>query len=286
MDPVVSFDRAARLLPQRLASQLLFLPREVKTRTEELRLRCGSGVTLTLDTGQRRIPGSVSRADLEALLMTATESSYHSVQESLRAGFFTAAGGLRVGVCGTAVVAAGGVQGIRSFSSLCIRIPHQTPCVSNDLMARLRDRSVLICAPPGEGKTTFLRELVRRFSEEDKRVALVDERGEIAALLGGIPQFDVGPNTDVLELCPKGSAMELLLRSMSPQVLALDELTQAELPGLRKLAGAGVGLLATAHGSDLTSLQRRGIPVELFQTVVFIRRSGGQRRYETEVLQE
>jgi stage III sporulation protein AA len=152
------------------------------------------------------------------------------------------------------------------------------------MLARLKGKSVLIYSPPGGGKTTFLRDLVRRISDEGTRVSLVDERGELAALSEGVPQFDVGRHTDVLEGCPKEAAAEMLLRTMAPQVLAVDELSSGEMPLLTSSLAAGVRLLATVHAGSKEELLRREISFGRFDLAVGIFREGGQRCYRVEEL--
>ena len=273
------FDRAAALLPERLRRELLFLDPALRAAAEELRLYCGRGLRAVLDTGIVPLPGSVSREDLEYVLERASRSSLHAVQDSLRQGFVTAPGGCRVGVCGAAVVKEGEPRGFRQLSSLCIRIPRQIPCVPPRLAERLLDKSLLILSPPGGGKTTFLRDLVRLASDGGRRVCLVDDRGELAALSGGVPQFDVGQNTDVLEGCPKAAGVEMLLRSMSPQVIAMDELGAAEGEAVRRAADSGVTVWASLHCASPEELTRKAFPRQVFRQGVLICRERGKRSY-------
>ncbi len=274
-----TFDRAAALLPERLRGELLFLDPALRAGAEELRLYCGRGMQAVLEKGTLPLRGSVSREDLEYILERASRASLHAVQENLRLGYITAMGGYRIGVCGAAVVKDGEPRGFRQLSSLCIRIPRQVPCVPPELAESLPDKSLLILSPPGGGKTTFLRDLVRLASDGGKRVCLVDERGELAALSGGIPQFDVGRNTDVLEGCPKAAGVEMLLRSMSPQVIAMDELGAADGEAVRRAADSGVAVWASLHCASPEELARKPVPHEVFRHGVFILREGGRRIY-------
>ena len=276
------FDRAAALLPALLRASALFLPEERKLEAEEIRLRCGAGATLRLAEGELRLPGSVSPSELGETVERVTKSSFYAAEESLKTGFFTAEGGYRVGFCGSVVQKDGRCTGYRSIPSLCVRIPREVPCVGDELLSALRGRSVLIYSRPGCGKTTFLRDLVRRLSDGGQTVALADERGELAALSGGVPQLDVGVCTDVLEGCPKAAAAEMLLRTMAPQVLAMDELGAEDLPVLRRGAVSGVRLLATAHAASREELERKSFPLELFDVLVRIERDGGRRAYRLE----
>ena len=278
------FDRAAALLPRQLRAEALFLPEWERASAEEIRLRCGTGACIRWAEGERRLDAAVGPQELAETLERATKSSLYTAEESLRGGWFTAEGGFRLGVCGSVSLRDGRIAGYRSVSSLCIRIPHAVSCVSDELFSLLLDRSVIVYSGPGGGKTTFLRELVRRVSEAGRQVALVDERGELAALSGGRPSYDVGRSTDLLEGCPKESAAEILLRTMSPQVLAMDELSAADVPALHAGVTAGALLLATAHAARRDELKRRGLPLDLFDFAVRITGRGRSRCYLAERL--
>ena len=197
-----------------------------------------------------------------------------------------------MGLCGTAVLENGQMRNLRSLSSVSIRIARQHPGAALPLLSGLMEGgrlcSTLIAAPPGMGKTTLLRDLVRCISDGDGtpplRVGLADERGEVAALYGGVPQLRVGRRTDVIEGCPKAQGAMLLLRAMNPQVLAMDEITAPEdVAALLTAAGCGAVLLATAHGEgdELTRrpLYRTMLEERIFQRVVSIQRTEQGRSY-------
>ena len=132
------------------------------------------------------------------------------------------------------------------------------------------EENVLIVSPPGGGKTTFLRELVRLSSGRGRRVSLVDERGEVAACCGGNPQLPVGKHTDVLSLCPKAKGIELVLRAMGPEWIALDEITAAEdVEAIIRASYSGVRFLATAHAWSRGDLTRRPLYRTLMEAQVF-----------------
>ena len=151
-----------------------------------------------------------------------------------------------------------------------------------------RLRSTLILSPPGYGKTTILRDLIRLLSGQGVRVAVADERGELAAMHDGVPQFDVGAHTDVLEGCPKAQGTLMLLKTMSPAVVALDEVTSPEDVEAIGFAGhCGVSILATAHAFDREDLCRRPLYRELlalsvFDRIVTIQKQGLNRIYQVE----
>ena len=288
------YEAACALLPRRLREAALAVPE--KEKVEELRLRQGERLTLTLPEGEVPVPGTrVTGEDLEAVLDIATGSSRYTASQSLRQGYLTAEGGFRIGVCGTAVLEGGEVALYRDLSSLNIRIPREQIGLADrvlpGLLAEGRLESTLVISPPGGGKTTLLRDLVRALSDEKNlRVSLVDERGELAAGHRGVPQLQVGRHTDVLDACPKAQAIPTLLRAMNPQVIAVDEVAVAgDVAALEQAAGAGVVLLATVHGAGVEDLKRKPIlagmlGLGIFRKAVRIGRLGAGRWYAVEDL--
>ena len=294
------FRQAAALLPPRLRQLTGGLDRESRGRAEELRLRTGRPMTVVFPEGERPLSGEpVTQRELYAVLETATQASAHAALERVRSGFFTVQGGHRIGICGTAVVRDGSVANLRQLSSLAIRVAREVPGASAPVLDRLWSegefQSTLLLSPPGGGKTTLLRDLVRALSDGEGgrpalRVGVADERGELAGMCRGEPQFAVGSRTDVLDGCPKGAGLLMLLRSMNPQVLAADEITAPEdAAALETASGCGVALLASVHSRDLEELSarpvgRRLLEGRLFRRAVVIRREGGARTYGVEAL--
>ena len=287
------FEQAAAVLPPELRQQALALPAQERERAEELRLRCGWPMAAVFPEGEVPLgERKIVTQDLELLLEIASRASVHAVLSQLREGYLTIEGGHRLGLCGTAVLENGQMRNLRSLSSVSIRIARQRPGAALPLLSGLMEGgrlcSTLIAAPPGMGKTTLLRDLVRCISDGDGtpplRVGLADERGEVAALYGGVPQLRVGRRTDVIEGCPKAQGAMLLLRAMNPQVLAMDEITAPEdVAALLTAAGCGAVLLATAHGEgdELTRrpLYRTMLEERIFQRVVSIQRTEQGRSY-------
>ena len=275
-------EEACALLPMRLQSAALALPAGQKAQIEELRLRINQPVFLTLPEGERPLAQTrVMRSDLEHVLDRATEYSRYAAAETIRRGYVTAAGGFRVGLCGTALPGAEGNEGLRDISSLSIRIPRVREGTALPVLPELLEDggpvSTLILSPPGGGKTTLLRDLVRLLSQGSefcppRRVALVDERGELAAVHRGRPQLDVGCHTDVMDACPKHLAVPMLLRAMSPHIIALDELAlEQDVEAVCAAAGCGVTLLATIHAGTLEDLTARPVGRALLSCGVFRR---------------
>lgn len=256
-----------RLLPERCRAALTG---QALGRVEELRLRCGRAPAVLMDGRERPVAAQpVTRGELERLVSAAMEHSCYAVSERLREGFLTIAGGHRVGVCGTAAVQNGSVVSIRDISSVCIRIAREIACAPDGIEKWL-DRPALVIGPPGSGKTTLLRDCVRRLSDGGRRVSVADERGEIAACADGAPQLDVGRCTDVLSGCRKSEAVMMLLRTMNPEWIAVDEITApADLDAIAQCSYCGVRLLATAHASGVEELHSRPLYRRLCELGVF-----------------
>lgn len=286
LDFLKSFHTAAQLLPERLWKAAYSLDELQRQQCEELRVRLGRPLTATV-AGRAVLLGDgtvlPTREELDELLARATECSVHTYLEQLWQGFLTTRHGHRLGICGQAPE--GDSRLLRGLSSVNIRVARQVSGLGGELQLCGEDgfRSTLIMAPPGWGKTTLLRELCRRLSARF-RVAIADERYEIAACANGSPRFFIG-NCDVLSGGQKRETIPMLLRAMSPQIIAVDEITkEADCSCLLDCAGCGCGLLATAHGSELSDLYRRPAYRRLlengvFRQVILIRQQGSAREY-------
>ena len=287
------------MLPGRLRALALAQPPEVRRLAEEFRLRAGRPLAVLLPEGERPLGDRVTPEDLEGLCDLAADYSRYAAEETLRQGYLAVRGGFRVGLCGTAVMKNGANTALRDLSSAAVRIARQRRGVGEDIAPRLfregRFQNTLLLSPPGGGKTTLLRDLVRCLSaggpgRPGLRVSLIDERGEVAVMVRGIPQMDVGPRTDVLDACPKALGIPMALRAMNPQVIAVDEITaEADLWAAVQAAGCGAGLLATIHASGVEELDQRPLYRQLlsegvFRLAVCIRRGGTGRTYEVEAL--
>lgn len=292
------YEEAARVLPGRLREQALAQPPEVRQMAEEFRLRAGQPLVVLLPEGERSLGAAVTPEDLETLCDLATDYSRYAAEETLREGYLSVRGGFRVGLCGTAVMKDGESTALRDLSSAAVRIAREQRGIGEAVAPRLfrdgRYQNTLLLSPPGGGKTTLLRDLVRQLSQGEgvppQRITLIDEREEIAVMYRGQPQMDVGPRTDVLSGCPKALAISMALRAMNPQIIAVDEITVREdLRAISQAAGCGVALLATIHAANVEELQAKPLYQELmagrvFRQAVLIRTGPEGRLYAVENL--
>ena len=280
------YELAAAILPSRLRRIAMEQPEEVKEHAEEFRLRAGRCMSVLLPAGEQSLEIIVTVEELETLCDIAAEFSRYASIETLRQGFLPVRGGFRVGLCGAAVMKDGQVTNLKQISSAVIRISREQKGIGAAVVPRLFR---------GEHfASTLLRDLVRLMSRgeqvQPQRIALIDERDEIAVMYRGQPQMDVGPRTDILNGCPKAAAIPMVLRAMNPQIIALDEITvQEDLQAIAQAAGCGVGLLATIHAGSVEELQakplyRALLEGRVFRQAVLIRRGSAGWAYAVENL--
>ena len=261
-------------LPKAAARLLNALP---EGSLREIRVRAGQSIRLSTRQGETICPCEPTPQQVAQMAEALCEHALYARAEEQRSGFVTLRGGHRMGLCGRVICQGQSVRALRDISSFCIRIAGQWRGAADGLISQLTDengrcRSALIVGLPGMGKTTLLRDSLRRLSEAGQRVCVVDERSEIAAMCDGLPQLEVGPCTDVLDGCGKEAGLRWLLRSLSPEVLVTDELSdtldaQAALEAIR----SGVSVLATVHGRDLNSVCGRNTLYPLIRNRAFER---------------
>ena len=223
----------------------------------------------------------VQTEDLKEMLEYISGYSLYAFEEEIRQGFLTIVGGHRVGIAGKTILDGNKIKSLKYISYINLRLSHQIKgCASPILPYIIKNRQIchtLIISPPRCGKTTLLRDLIRQVSNGNRympgvSVGVVDERSEIACSYQGIPQNDLGIRTDVLDCCQKAEGMMMLIRSMSPEVVAVDELGDYEdIHAIESVIHCGCKLFATVHGSSIEDIKRKPLLQRLMQEKVFER---------------
>ena len=261
---------------------LEYLPLRIKTvlkecindKTEEIRLRVGRPLSVKQSSGCFFVTtfGRLSKNRLNALIVTKNDieiavnllcnASVYAYEEEIKEGYITTSSGHRIGLSGDAVTEDGKIRFINNISGLNFRIAHEiNGCadrIVRDVYNNSSVRNTLIVSPPGSGKTTLLRDLARAISNLGKNVSILDERGEISATKNGIPSFDIGAFSDVLQGCSKPIGIPMLLRSMAPDVIVTDELGgKADFLAIDDVKKRGVSIIATMHAKSIKDLDEK-----------------------------
>lgn len=248
---------------------------------QEIRLRAGYPIILFYKNKEHILPLNGTERIIRETLDYVSNYSLYAYENELRQGFITIEGGHRIGMAGQVIIEDRKIKNLKQISSLNVRISHEILNCADKLFPYITHNKqmyhTLIISPPRCGKTTLLRDLIRQISDGNKwvkgcTVGVVDERSELAGCYHGIPQNQMGMRTDVLDGCPKAEGMLMLVRSMSPQVIAVDEIGAPEdVQAIKYAMHCGCRMIATVHGETLDEIQRKPLFEQLIKEQCFDR---------------
>lgn len=291
MDNAVAecFDSAIRSVEPQLKRILKSIDENQKKSIFEIRLRSEKPVVIITAEGTRFVTpdGALIKTVSEDCVYASVEAvkdtfnrfccySVHSHISGIVRGYITMEGGHRAGITGTAVCdIKGNITSLRDVSGINIRVAREIYGAADRIVSELYKnelQSVIIAGPPASGKTTVLRDAIRQLSSADRfyKISLIDERQELASVNSGIAQKDVGINVDILDCYPKTEAMMIALKTLSPEIIALDEVgDEKEIDAIRLAVNTGVKFILTMHASDYNELLHRPQIQRLIETYSF-----------------
>jgi stage III sporulation protein AA len=278
-------------LPKNIANLISQIPPNQKEELEEIRIRINRPIEITLKGAPRFLSYIIQPEDTFHLLNKISHFSIYTLEEELKRGYITVSGGHRIGLAGKVILEDGKVKAIRDVSSFNIRIAREKVGIADPLIPFLLQGNwmhTMIIGPPQTGKTTLLRDIARIISSgipakgiRASKVGIVDERSEIAGCVNGVPQLTFGHRLDVLDACPKAEGMMMMIRSMSPDILIVDEIGRREdSEAIQEAIHAGIKLIMTTHGSNIEEIRKRPslkeiIDQRIFERFVILSRASG-----------
>ena len=267
-------EKYLRFLPKQIKKFLLNNGTELNM-IQEIKIRIGKPLMILCNDGEIIVREStsnvyiVTEADIREMMEYISNYSLYAYEEEMRQGFITIEGGHRIGLCGQTITEQGQIKNLKYISSINVRVSHEVRGCAERIIPYLIDKEhichTLIVSPPRCGKTTLLRDLIRLVSDgnpyiKGQTVGVVDERSEIGGCYKGVPQNQLGMRTDILDGCPKAEGMLMLIRSMDPQVIAVDEIgTQEDVHAIDYAMHCGCKMIATVHGKSLDEIRDKPV---------------------------
>ena len=285
-------DEILRYFPNKIYqifSNLLQENPQIANELQEIRIRVDKPIILKLREKDIILQYNILQTEIFQIVERLCENSIYAYKNQICEGFITIKGGHRVGLTGSCVIENGKITNIKYISSLNIRIAREVKNCSTRILREIIDienktiYNSIIVAPPGRGKTTILRDIIRRLSDgieeinfRGKTCGVVDERGEIAAMYKGTPQNDVGIRTDIIENVSKNKGIHMLIRTMTPEIIACDEIgSKEDVEAIHYALYSGVKGIFTMHGKNVEDIKNNKQIYELIenreiQKIVFL----------------
>lgn len=269
-------------LPKNIAALIDQIPPNQKDELEEIRIRINRPIEITLKGAPRFLSYIIQPDDAFHLMNKISHFSIYTLEEELKRGYITVSGGHRIGLAGKVILEEGKVKAIRDVSSFNIRIAREKVGIAETIIPFVFKGNwmhTMVIGPPQTGKTTLLRDIARIISTGNmkegihaSKVGIVDERSEIAGCVNGVPQLTFGHRLDVLDACPKAEGMMMMIRSMSPDVLIVDEIGRKEdAEAIQEAVHAGIKLIMTTHGTSMEEIRKRPSLREILDQRIFQR---------------